>query len=260
MGGSRPEMDYPEGYNHRCVYRHWWHTSPQSIRGHVYIIWILTWMVILYLFQLLSRNHYYTLTNSRFFLGLSAFAYLASREHLSHLDPRSSLALPIMSRPSTSSDRHQLLANSQFPPSTTTSRAPSVLSRTSSTATLVAKAPTSQSQPLTLTPSATSARRFTSSEAEYLSLLRAWVEEKQYISLGADLQGFYGRKTMDMYAAKEGPRGKKGGESDAGREGKDLDCNGRRRTVAGVETAREGPEERVERKRRMSVRGWLGRG
>jgi hypothetical protein len=91
------------------------------------------------------------------------------------------------------------------------------------------------------------------------------VEEKQYISLGEDLQGFYGRKTMDMYAAKEGPnwgrkkRGKSTGQKDI--TAADLDSNGRRRTIAVAVAVPERvqEEQNMEAKRRMSVRGWLRR-
>jgi hypothetical protein len=93
-------------------------------------------------------------------------------------------------RPSLESDRLHLLS-----PSTATSRAASLLSHRSSVVTLK---PTQTQTTQPLTKSATAARRFTKSEEEYLDALRAWVEEKQYISLGEDLPGFYGRKTMDM--------------------------------------------------------------
>jgi hypothetical protein len=160
-------------------------------------------------------------------------------------------------RPSLESDRLHLLS-----PSTATSRAASLLSHRSSVVTLK---PTQTQTTQPLTKSATAARRFTKSEEEYLDALRAWVEEKQYISLGEDLQGFYGRKTMDMYAAKEGPnwgrkkRGKSTGQKDI--TAADLDSNGRRRTIAVAVAVPERvqEEQKMEAKRRMSVRGWLRR-
>ncbi|MCJ1403036.1 hypothetical protein MMC11_006258 [Xylographa trunciseda] len=53
-----------------------------------------------------------------------------------------------------------------------------------------------------------------STEAEYLSALRAWVEDKQYAAPGdkSALVGFYGAKTMSQYADAPGLwGGKKGG-------------------------------------------------
>ena len=44
-----------------------------------------------------------------------------------------------------------------------------------------------------------------SSEAEYLSALRAWAEEKTYLDAGdKGLVGFYGRETMEGYIARPG--------------------------------------------------------
>ena len=113
-----------------------------------------------------------------------------------------------------------------------------------------------------LTKAATSARRFTKSEEEYLTALRAWVEEKQYVSLGdTTLEGFYGKKTMDMYAAKPGLNWGKKKQSKTQITPDDLDINGRRRTIAVVSLDGKGKDEqeRIERARRKSVREWLGR-
>ena len=44
------------------------------------------------------------------------------------------------------------------------------------------------------------------SEDDYLAALREWAEEKKYTRLGDQgLIGFYGRKTMDEYAAEQPP-------------------------------------------------------
>jgi hypothetical protein len=172
-----------------------------------------------------------------------------------------------MDRQSLESDRLHLLSHElNLPPSAQTSRATSLLSRASSHSTLKAKqtqtqAPTSAATP-PLTKAATSARRFTKSEEEYLVALRAWVEEKQYVSLGdTTLEGFYGKKTMDMYAAKPGPNWGKKKQSKTQITPEDLDINGRRRTIAVVSLDGKGKDEqeRVERARRKSVREWLVR-
>ena len=171
-----------------------------------------------------------------------------------------------MARQSIESDRLHLLSEEHnIPPSAFTSQAPSVLSRASSQATLKANetasaaslSPTVSAPPLTA--SATAARRFTKSEEEYLAALRAWVEEKQYISLGPSttLEGFYGKKTMDMYAAKESKRGKGKGSKNQITTA-DLDVNGRRKTIAALGSSRI-EEEQTSDVRRKSIRNWLGK-
>ena len=78
------------------------------------------------------------------------------------------------------------------------------------------------------------------------------------------MEGFYGRKTMDMYAAKPGPnwgRSKKRSKSSTQKQitPEDLDSNGRRRTIAVAVVPARVEEARSEGPRRMSVRGWLAR-
>lgn len=172
-----------------------------------------------------------------------------------------------MERHSLESDRVHLLSHEHnLPPSAITSRATSLLSRASSHSTLRPKqnqpqGPTSAATP-PLTKAATSARRFTKSEEEYLAALRAWVEEKQYVSLGdTTLEGFYGKKTMDMYAAKPGPNWGKKKQSKTQITPDDLDINGRRRTIAVVSLDGKGKDDqgRIGRARRKSVREWLVR-
>jgi len=174
-----------------------------------------------------------------------------------------------MDRQSIESDRLHLLSNgNSLAPSARTSQAPSILSRTSSQSTLKANqnptseslSPTQSAPPLSKT--ATAARRFTKSEEEYLAALRAFFEERQYITLGANttLEGFYGKKTMDMYAAKPGPNWGRKKCSKSQITPEDLDINGRRRTIAVPQvTSMSKEEERIAGSRRKSIRDWLGK-
>jgi hypothetical protein len=173
-------------------------------------------------------------------------------------------------RQSIESDRLHLLSQEHnLPPSALTSQAPSVISRKTSQTTLKAKdaTPTEELNPTTSSPplskTATAARRFTKSEEEYLAALRAWVEEKQYVSLGENTQltGFYGKKTMDMYIAKPGPNWGRKKRSKSEITPEDLDINGRRKTIAAPEVvkAEQTEEERLPGARRKSIRNWLGK-
>jgi hypothetical protein len=179
-----------------------------------------------------------------------------------------------MDRQSIESDRLHLLSEEHnLLPSAFTSQAPSILSRSPSRATLKAKdeakdaaiaeslSPAESAVPLS--KSATAARRFTKSEEEYLAALREWVEEKQYISLGPNttLTGFYGTKTMDMYAAQPRPNwGRKKRSNSTQITAADLDINGRRKTIAAPELeSSTTADDRIPGQRRKSIKNWLAK-
>ncbi|MCJ1435054.1 hypothetical protein MMC27_004424 [Xylographa pallens] len=85
-----------------------------------------------------------------------------------------------------------------------------------------------------------------STEAEYLTALRAWVEDKQYTAPGdkSALVGFYGSKTMSDYASAPGLRSGK----------KERRASEAQTAVAGSAVAGEG-----QRRRKSSLGAWLSR-
>ncbi|KAI9723155.1 MAG: hypothetical protein M1828_004258 [Chrysothrix sp. TS-e1954] len=127
---------------------------------------------------------------------------------------------PLLSSPQQpphSSSIHQPHPSSQSQSSRATSLHDRASIHTTSSATTLRPSAPAPSTPPTPTTTTTSHQRRTpvskvrhhglySSEAEYLSALREWAEEKKYTRLGEQgLVGFYGSKTMEECAAEEPP-------------------------------------------------------
>ena len=85
-----------------------------------------------------------------------------------------------------------------------------------------------------------------STEAEYLTALRAWVEDKQYTAPGdkSALVGFYGSKTLSEYGSAPGLRSGK----------KERRASEAQTAAAGGAVAEQG-----RRRRKSSLGAWLSR-
>ncbi|KAL8659703.1 MAG: hypothetical protein Q9202_006983 [Teloschistes flavicans] len=83
-------------------------------------------------------------------------------------------------------------------------------------------------------------------EAEYLTALRAWAEEKTFVRLDENtgLEGFYGKMTMRDYAEREG-----GWRADGGK--------GRRKKMG--EEGKEGEEDKEKGRGKRGVGRWFRR-
>jgi len=114
-------------------------------------------------------------------------------------------------RPSTETDRRQLLAESTAPSETSSiytatdgDRTPRASSPARSTQTQTQRQTHTRHQSMASpAPSQSQSYRGFPSQAAYLSALQQWADSKKYLEpLDTGLKGFYGETTMEDYAAR----------------------------------------------------------
>jgi len=97
-------------------------------------------------------------------------------------------------------ERQRVVSYRSFRSSPQSSRPASIASVLSTATTLKPESPILYGRPPVLGAGPTTSYRGFASEKEYLSALRHWVEEREYVQFDYSLIGFYGTKTAEDYA------------------------------------------------------------